>query len=40
MSGSIVFTYWFVAGLGAVLGGGVGFALVLAVYRRFGLVGR
>jgi hypothetical protein len=34
MQGSVVFVYWFVAGLGLVLGGGLGLLPWLWVYRR------
>lgn len=34
MQGSVVFTYWFVAGLGLVLGGALGLMPVMLVYRR------
>gem|GEM_PF-5411929 len=40
MVGSVVFTYWLIAGCAAVIGGGAGLALVLVVYRKFGLIGR
>jgi uncharacterized membrane-anchored protein YhcB (DUF1043 family) len=36
VQGSVVFTYWFVAGLGLVLGGALGMVPVLLVYRRLG----
>lgn len=34
MQGSVVFVYWFVAGLGLAVGGGLGLLPVLALYRR------
>jgi hypothetical protein len=34
-----VLFYWSLAGFGAVIGGGVALALVLAVYRRLGILG-
>lgn len=34
MQGSVVFVYWFVAGLGLVIGGGLGLLPMLALYRR------
>lgn len=34
MQGSVVLVYWFVAGLGLVLGGGLGLLPMLLLYRR------
>lgn len=34
VQGSVVFVYWFVAGLGLVLGGAVGLLPVMVIYRR------
>lgn len=35
VQGSVVLTYWFIAGLGLALGGGLGLIPVLAIYRRW-----
>jgi hypothetical protein len=38
MSGSLVVTYWFLAGIGAVIGAGAGGIVVMWAYRRLGLM--